>query len=66
MFEGGLFSKLFKGYIICFLGHLFGGKIFEQYDRETNLKKTRSVELKRSVRRNFLYAAPPPERAMTD
>ena len=24
-FEGGLFQKLFKGYIFCFLGHLVGG-----------------------------------------
>jgi hypothetical protein len=24
-FEGGLFQKLFKGYIFCFLSHLVGG-----------------------------------------
>jgi hypothetical protein len=42
-FEGGLFQKIFKGYIFCFLGHLVGEKIFEQFARETNLKKKRSV-----------------------
>ena len=43
VFEGGLFKKLFKGYIFCFLGHLVGEKMFEQFARETNLKKKRSV-----------------------
>ena len=40
-----MFQKLFKGYIFCFLGRLVGEKIFEQYARETNLKKKRSVRL---------------------
>ena len=44
-FEGGLFQKLFKGYIFCFLGHLVGRYIFELSTRETNLMKKRSVEL---------------------
>ena len=48
-FEGGLFQKLFKGYIFCFLGHLVGGKIFEEFARETNLKKKRSVSLYETV-----------------
>ena len=34
-----VYSKFF----FCFLGHLVGGKIFEQFARETNLKKKRSV-----------------------
>ena len=38
-----LFQKLFQGYIFCFLGDLFGRYVFEQYARETNLKKKRSV-----------------------
>ena len=42
-FEGALFQKLFKGYIFCFLGHLFGRYIFEQNTHETNLMKKRSV-----------------------
>ena len=42
-FEGGLFQKIFKGYIFCFLGHLFGGQLFELFARETNLKKQSSV-----------------------
>ena len=42
-FEGGLFKKLFKGYIFCFLGHLVGGQLFELFARETNLKKKSSV-----------------------
>ena len=40
-----LFQKLFQGYIFCFLGDSFGRCIFEQYARETNLKKKRSVVL---------------------
>ena len=40
-----LFQKLFQGYIFCFLGDSFGQYIFEQYARETNLKKKRSVRL---------------------
>ena len=44
-FEGGLFQKLFKGYIFCFLGHLVGRYIFELSGRETNLMKKRSVHL---------------------
>ena len=38
-----LFQKLFKGYIFCFLGDSVGRCIFEQFARETNLKKKRSV-----------------------
>ena len=38
-----LFQKLFQGYILCFLGDSFGWCIFEQYARETDLKKKRSV-----------------------
>ena len=38
-----IFQKLFQGYICCFLGDSFGRCIFEQYARETNLKKKRSV-----------------------
>ena len=44
-FEGGLFQKLFKGYIFCFLGHLVGRYIFELPTRETNLMKKRCVSL---------------------
>ena len=44
-FEGSLFQKLFKGYICCFLGHFVRGQLFEQFARETNLKKKRSVKL---------------------
>ena len=40
-----LFQKLFQGYIFCFLGDSFGWYLFEQYARETNLKKKRSVIL---------------------
>jgi hypothetical protein len=40
-----LFQKLFKGYIFCFLGDSVGRCIFEQFARETNLKKKRSVPL---------------------
>ena len=40
-----LFQKLFQGYIVCFLGDSFGRYVFEQYARETNLKKKRSVTL---------------------
>ena len=40
-----LFQKLFQGNISCFLGDSFGRCIFEQYARETNLKKKRSVNL---------------------
>ena len=43
-FEGGLFQKIFNGYIFCFLGHLFGGQLFELFARETNLKKQSSVD----------------------
>ena len=42
---GGLFQKLFKGYIFCFLGHLVGGQLFELFARETTLKKQSSVPL---------------------
>ena len=42
-FEGGLFQKLFKGYIFCFLGHLVGRYIFGLSTRETNLMKKRTV-----------------------
>ena len=45
-FEGDLFQKLFKGYIFCFLGHLYGRYIFELSARETNLMKKRSVILR--------------------
>ena len=38
-FEGCLFQKLFKGHIFSLLGHLVGGKIFEEFAREKNLKK---------------------------
>ena len=44
-FESGLFQKLFKGYIFCFLGHLVGRYIFELSARETNLIKKRSVSV---------------------
>ena len=44
-FEGSLFQKLFKGYIFCFLGVSIGRYVFEQFARETNLKKKRSVKL---------------------
>ena len=44
-FEGGLFQKIFKGYIFCFLGHLVGGCIFELNTHGTNLMKKRSVSL---------------------
>ena len=40
-FEGK--TKLFKGYIFCFLGHLVGRYIFELSAHETNLMKKRSV-----------------------
>ena len=40
-----LFKKLFQGYIFCFLGDSFGQCIFEQYARETNLKKKRSLSM---------------------
>ena len=45
-FEGGLFQKLFKGYIFCFLGNSFGKQIFELFAHETNLEKNRSVLLR--------------------
>ena len=38
-------SELKLWTIFCFLGHLGGGKIFEKFARETNLKKKRSVNL---------------------
>ena len=41
-FKGGLFQKLFKGYIF-FHGNSFGWKTFELFARETNLEKKRSV-----------------------
>ena len=44
-FEGGLFQKLFKGYIFCFLGHSVGRYVFELFAFETNLKKKHSVML---------------------
>ena len=47
-FDGGLFQKLFKGYIFCFLGHLVGGQRFELFARETNVKKKSSVQVHES------------------
>ena len=44
-FEGGLFQKLFKGYIFCFLGHLVGRYIFGLSTHETNLMKKRTVSV---------------------
>ena len=44
-FEGGLFQKLFKGYIYYFLGHLVSRYKFKLSARETNLMKKRSVTL---------------------
>ena len=38
-----MFQNFFNGYIFCFLGHLFGGQLFELFARETNLKKQSSV-----------------------
>ena len=43
----------FKGYIFCFLGYLVGGQLFEQFARQTNLKKKRSVRLLK-----FFYQLP--------
>ena len=45
---GKLFSaeNLFKGYIFGFLGVSIGRYVFEQFARETNLKKKRSVSTK--------------------
>ena len=64
-FEGGFFQKLFKGNIFCFLGHLVGGKIFEEFARETNLKKKRSVRLEsKSCKGFFLQINFPPMRAL--
>ena len=48
-FEGSLIQKLFKGYIFCFLGVSIGRYVFEQFVRETNLKKKRSVILSQIV-----------------
>ena len=42
-FESGLFQRLFKGYIFCFLVHSDGPYIFKLPARETNLMKKRSV-----------------------
>ena len=50
-----LFQKLFQGYIFCFLGDSFGQCIFEQYARETNLKKKRSVSQSRIGIYIFLF-----------
>ena len=52
-FEGGLFQKVFKGYIFCFLGHLVGGKLFELFARETKKKKRSVICLKTSFATNF-------------
>ena len=40
-----LFQKLFKGYILCFLGNSFGQYVFKLFAYETNLKKKRSVNM---------------------
>jgi hypothetical protein len=44
-----LFQKLFKGYIVCFLGDSIGQYIFEQFAHETNLKKKRSVSVRQNI-----------------
>ena len=44
-FEGGLFQKLFKGCLFCFLVHSVGRYIFELSAREINLLKKRCVML---------------------
>jgi hypothetical protein len=39
-----VYSKNFsRATFFCFLSHLVGGQLFEQFARETNLKKKRSV-----------------------
>ena len=55
-----LFQKLFQGYIFCFLGDSFGQCIFEQYARETNLKKKRSVSIVGSEVSLYFYGVAPP------
>ena len=52
-FEGGLFQKIFTGYIFYFLGQLFSGQLFELFARETNLKKQSSVT---QIRKHVLYS----------
>ena len=52
-----LFQKLFQGYIFCFLGDSFGQCIFEQYARETNLKKKRSVYGEKHYKKLQTYLA---------
>ena len=59
-FEGGLFQKLFKGYIFCFLGHLVGRCIFELSARETNLMKKRSVNQRGTLCPTQYYLTPTP------
>ena len=55
-FEGGLFQKLFKGYIFCFLGHLVGRYIFGLSTRETNFMKKRTVtQLQNAPLSNLKY-----------
>lgn len=44
-FEDSLFQKLFKAYNFYFLGVSIGRYVFEQFARETYLKKKRSVTL---------------------
>ena len=48
-FEGSLFQKLFKGYIFCFVGVSIGRYVFQQFAREKNLKKKRSVALSQLI-----------------
>jgi hypothetical protein len=38
-----LFQNFFNGYILCFLGHSVGGKLFDLFAHEINLKKQSSV-----------------------
>ena len=42
-FWGWFVPKNSNDYIFCFLGHLFGGQLFELFARETNLKKQSSL-----------------------
>ena len=44
--RGGMFQKLFKGYIFCFLVYSVGGYIFAC---ETNLMKKHSVRVYKSL-----------------
>ena len=50
-----LSKKLFKGYIFGFLGDSVARCIFEQFARETNLKKKRSVTFLFTVCHFFIY-----------